>query len=52
MAKGQNSTQTIVLNNNKTTTVSRVVELVVKGGILVPDHTESEPGVNTNNLKN
>jgi hypothetical protein len=52
MAKGQIQTINIPQNNKNTVTVSKTVELVVKGGILVPDHTEAEPGVNTTLLKN
>lgn len=50
MAKGQNTTVTVTLNNKKAVTSSKSVEMVLKNGVLVPDNNELEPGVNTRTM--
>lgn len=52
MAKGQTASKTVVVNNVKSVTLSKTLELIVKNDMLVPDTNDLEPGVNSANLKN
>lgn len=51
MAKGQQATKNIIINNKPSTQISKVVELVVVNGMLVPDENEINPGVNSKDRK-
>ena len=52
MASGKFTTAAVVINNIKSTTVSKAVELVVVGDQLVAHANELNPGVNSKELKN
>jgi hypothetical protein len=52
MAKGKAASETIVLNNVKTTTATKTVELVVVNDQLVADPKDVNPGVNSATNKN
>lgn len=52
MAKGQTRTVKIIENNKKEIPISRVVELIVNNGELVPDNNDIHPGVNSATNKN
>ena len=52
MAQGKTVSRNVVVNNVKTTTVARTVELVVVGDQLVANQNEIESGVNSKELKN
>ena len=45
MAIGKTKSVTVVVNNMPSVTVTKTVELVVKGGILVPEDNDTNPGV-------
>jgi hypothetical protein len=51
MAQNKFSTVNIIVNNVKSSPVSKAVELVVVNDQLVPHLSEVEHGVNTKNLK-
>lgn len=52
MAKGKTATIKSTENNKKDTLVTRVVELIVVNGDLVPDNNDVHPGVNSTTNKN
>jgi hypothetical protein len=52
MATGKTATKNVIINNVKTATVSKVVELIVINDQLIPHLNEVEPGVNSKDLKN
>ena len=52
MAQGKTVTTKKIVNNKPAVQVNAVVELNVVGGILVPEHTQTNHGVNTKDLKN
>jgi hypothetical protein len=52
MAKGQTASKTVTLNNMPTSTISKIMELIVVNDQLVPDRNLIEPGVNSATNKN